>query len=295
MHPWSAAQARRLRRIVIALMLLGPVVGTAVALLVVPGQPTDLITDDDPTGGPAEILAEGTIRTVDARTGEMSVRLSLSAPPGSSLVTDGLLTEDLRIVVNDAAGQGVRELVAGDPLGALNLVTPLEGSRATRYPLDRYRTRLVVAAEAADGRRVPLRLSLRNTDPDFSVEVVEDASGDVAAVVLEVSRRATVIGWAGAFVAICWLIAVSAASIGWTTVVRGLASPVWSWGFLVGVLFALPPLRAALPGSPQGGTLVDFAAFYWAIGIVVVTLVAMIGSWNLRVRRAPDSPDAPRP
>lgn len=297
-QPWSERRARRWRRIVIALMVLGPVLGTVLALRLVPADPTDVLTEDTSAADEdVQLIVNGTIRAIDAPSGEMAVRLVLASTPESGLVTDGLLDEDLRITVNDdAGGLGVRELPAGEPLGAISLSTTLDGSRATRYPVDRYDTRLVVAATTADGTRVPLRLSLRSSDPQFVVEVRETASVDgVAYAEMRVGRRGTVIGWAGFFVLVCWLIAVSAATIGWTTVVHGLPSPVWAWGFLVGVLFALPQLRNALPGEPQGGSLVDFAAFYWAVGIVVLTLVVMIGSWNLRVRRAPDNPDAPRP
>lgn len=295
---WSPERARRLRYLVLVLVILGPVLGTTFALLLVPGEPADVLTADEPDrDNPTDLQVSGTIRTIDAATGELSVRLVLSAFPDSRLLEDSVLTEDLRVAVNDeAGGQGVNELVAGEPLGAISLTTLLEGSRATRYPVDRYESRLVLAVRDADGDPVPVSLSLRSSDPQFSVDVIEDASTDEAVVIrLSLQRRWTVVGWAGFFVVICWLIAISALSLGWTTIVKGLASPVWSWGFLIGVLFALPPLRSALPGNPQGGSLVDFAAFYWAVGIVAFTLVAMIGSWNLRVRRAPSNPDAPRP
>lgn len=296
---WSPERARRLRIVVLALMILGPILGTVFALVLVPGEPADVLTAEEPGAEvePDQLTVSGTIRTIDAATGELSVRLVLSAYPGGGLVEDNVLTEDIRVVVNDeAGGQGVRDLVAGEPLGAVSLTTLLQGSRATRYPVDRYESVIVLAVLDSEGEPLPVDLSLRSSDPQFSVEVIEDASTDDAVVIrLGLQRRWTVVGWAGFFVVICWLIAISAVSIGWTTVVKGLASPVWSWGFLIGVLFALPPLRSALPGNPQGGSLVDFAAFYWAVGMVAFTLVAMIGSWNLRVRRAPSNPDAPRP
>ncbi len=301
MAPWSRRRARRVGVVALVLGILGPVVGTAVALLLVPAEPGDVVPLDDRA---ALLDAQGTIRAIDPETGEMALRLvltrSASAPlEGNDLFDDGgALTEDLELVLNDANGQSTRTLPAGQPPGTVTVAVGMADSRTTRYPLDRYRATVLVIAQrrGQEGRAVPLRLSLRSSDPVFTLDVVEDRStDDVALVELRVTRRGTVIGWAGFFVLVCWLLAIAAASLGWTTVVHGIASPAWAWGFLIGVLFALPPLRNALPGAPPSGSLVDLAAFYWAVGIVALTLVAMIGSWNIRVRRAPHEPDSPKP
>ena len=53
---------------------------------------------------------------------------------------------------------------------------------------------------------------------------------------------------------------------------------------VVGVLFALPPLRASLPGSPPPGGLVDFVAFYWAVAVVGLTLLALVWLWVREAR-----------
>lgn len=288
--------------VALVLIILGPVMGTAVALLLVPAEPGDFVRLDDDR--PALIDARGTIRSVDATTGEMALRLVLEANTAprpeeeDPLFDDGMLLEDVVLVVNDAQGQGSRVLPAGQPMGTVTVTVPLAESRATRYPVDRYRAVVLVLARRAgpQGPAIPLRLSLRTSDPGFTSEVIADRSTETAGVVeLRVSRRATVIGWAAFFIVVCWMLAIASASLGWTTVVHGIASPGWAMGFLVGVLFALPPLRNALPGSPPSGSLVDLAAFYWAVGVVALTLVAMMGSWNLRVRRAPAEPDSPTP
>lgn len=308
--PWSASRARRVRVVALVLVIVGPLLGTLLALVLVPADPSDVVSVDGDRR--VDLAVEATVRSIDAATGEMSVRLVLAVPRASALFAEGgSLRRAVTLYVSDAAGQAVRELPAGQPPGAAGITVALTGSRATRYPVDRYRGTLLVLARVGvgdgdTGRTEPddgdagtpitVGLSLRSNDPLFAARALDAVSTDDAAVVdLQVQRRWTVIGWAAFFVLVCWLLAISAASIGWTTVVHGLASPVWAWAFLIGVLFALPPLRDNLPGDPPGGALIDFAAYYWAVGIVTLTLVAMIGSWNIRVRRFPASPDAPRP
>lgn len=302
--PWSPERARRVRIAALVMVVVGPLLGTAVALLLVPAEPSDLLTPEP--GHRSALDVDATLRSIDPSTGEVALRLVLSPPTGDHAVEDGeplfdesgLLTDDVALITNDTGGQGLRLLEAGRPAGSIGMTIALSGSRITRYPLDSYEAALVVIARRGgpDGELLPLRVGIRANDPGFTASVAVDAEGEDAFVAaLDLDRRATSIGWAAFFVLLCWLLAISAASIGWMTIVHGTASPAWSFGFLIGILFALPPLRNALPGNPPGGSMVDFAAFYWAVAIVVLTLAAMIGSWNLRVRRAPHSPDAPRP
>jgi hypothetical protein len=44
----------------------------------------------------------------------------------------------------------------------------------------------------------------------------------------------------------------------------------------VGLLFAFPAIRNALPGVPPVGVLNDYLAFLWAEGLVALSLVAML-------------------
>lgn len=301
MAPWSPQRARRVRIMALVLVVVGPLFGTVFALVLVPADPGDVVPADE--ARPAELVISGTIRAIDAGAGEMAVRLVLSDPdPSGDAEGDdlfgpgGVLTDDVALGTNDATGQNLRMLAAGQPPGSLTVTVDLSDSRVTRYPVDRYRATVLLFARrgGADGDPIPVRFSLRSSDPLFTTEVRNDLTdGETVNLDLRVQRRWTVIGWAAFFVLVCWLLAISAASLAWTTVVHGIAQPGWALGFLIGVLFALPPLRAALPGNPQAGSLVDFAAFYWAVGIVALTLVAMVGSWNMRVRRSPQSPDAP--
>lgn len=296
--PWSPRRAKRVRIVALLLVIVGPLLGTLFALVLVPGGSGDVATAEAPD---AQLRAEATLRGIDATNGEMAVRLVLSEGPagaGDLFADGGVLADDLSIVVNDATGSSLHELEEGQRPGSLTVTVDLDGSRVTRYPLDRYRATVFVRAlrGGPDGQPVPTTLTVQSNDPLFTARPHESMARDGTAVAqLTVQRRWTVVGWAAFFVLLCWLLAISSASLGWTTVVHGIAQPGWSLGFLIGVLFALPPLRAALPGNPQSGALVDFAAFYWAVGIVALTLVALVLSWNMRVRRSPHEPDAPPP
>lgn len=288
--------------VAVVLCVLGPVRGSVVALLLIPSEPGDVLSVDQDAAAVLDV--RGTIQAINPIRGEASVQLVVTrselfdedAPTAEVVRDSGVLDEDLTLIVNDVNGQSSRTLASGTPPGTVTATLALTGSRVNRYPLDRYRSALLVAVRTDDDDAVPVRLSLRSSDPEFSIDATDASSSpEVSVVDLRVARRGAVIGWVAFFVLVCWMLAVAGGSIGWVTVVHGIASPAWGWGFLIGILFALPSLRAALPGSPPSGSLVDLAAFYWAVGIVAFTLVAMIASWNIRVRRAPSEPDSPVP
>ena len=80
-------------------------------------------------------------------------------------------------------------------------------------------------------------------------------------------------------------LAISGVLLLWAVVIRRLEVPIWAFGLFVGVLFALPPLRLALPGNPPLGVLVDYVSFYWAVTIVGITLLWLVAV-GIRQHRA---------
>jgi hypothetical protein len=52
-------------------------------------------------------------------------------------------------------------------------------------------------------------------------------------------------------------------------------------GFLSGILFALPAMRYALPGSPPFGVLADQLVFFWAELAVALGLLLFVLAWAI--------------
>ncbi|KAI9010585.1 hypothetical protein DFJ74DRAFT_684991 [Hyaloraphidium curvatum] len=48
------------------------------------------------------------------------------------------------------------------------------------------------------------------------------------------------------------------------------------------IVFALPFVREAVPGTPPAGVLSDYIAYFWCEAIVVITTVGLIAVWFLR-------------
>lgn len=303
LRPWPARRIRLARLVLVALLLLGPVAFTVGLVFLVPERGDRVLVATRPLTEPESLSIQATLRSLDPSRGEVTARLVLSPGPALRDPADGVtLVTPVRLIVNDIAGNTVFEFAEGEIMRSLDVVLSLEGSRATRYPFDNYRTRLVIAASAgepAQAVRLPLELRMTAALDGFRADATQLASAgpaDIQQFPVEITRDRGVVVWSVAFMTLAWLLAVGCATIVWSTVVFGAEIPLWTWGFFAGVLFALPSLRAGLPGSPPYGSLVDWASFYWAVAIVAASLVLLIVIWNLivrhQVREAADAAEA---
>jgi hypothetical protein len=55
---------------------------------------------------------------------------------------------------------------------------------------------------------------------------------------------------------------------------------MFSW--LAALLFAMVPLRSAMPGAPPIGALSDVLAFFWAEMLIALSLVLIVFTWLRR-------------
>lgn len=308
-----ASRRGRLRRpsklqlaslLLVSVLALGPVVALIVVISTDDGPVSDLTTGPPAPVGGARLTA--TITGVAPATGELRARLNL-VPREELLDGDGNLAEDLTMRVNDLRGLTAYELRAGDPLRPMEVTLALTDGSVTRYPFDTFRSRLAVAVTRSDGADgaptpVPLVTDVRSIVSELDVSAtpaLDEAGGTMLALVdLEVTRPLATTAYAIWTVVLMWGLAVAGVLIVWAVTIWGAEPPVWSYAYLVGVLFALPQLRDQLPGKPPPGTLIDYVAFFWSIGIVGISLIITLGLW-IRANRpgaigddeAPTSPD----
>jgi hypothetical protein len=182
-------------------------------------------------------------------------------------------------------GHAVQELVAPDdgqaPPVAIEIT--MDGSRAAFYPLERYRAQLSLLAQNATGR-VPVRLTLWDAVAGWRVRAIEDAAGpgDAGAVRVQlgIRRSAALAFLALAIYGTMILIGAAALTVGGFVFlqIRKLEAPMAS--FLSGMLFALPAMRYALPGSPPFGVVADQLAFLWAELAAALGLLLWVLSWT---------------
>lgn len=298
-----AATATRRRRIAlrrpvvvaavaVGLLALGLM---AVAVLRVSNRDVaEVLLPPVPTDG-ADLRADVTVVAIDPQLGEARLRL-VPVVLDPDRAEAGLVTSGFRILVNDAQGEGVHTFAPGQPVQAIEFAVALTGSSVYRYPFDRYEASLVVLA--ADGTGTggdPLVTELAVTSSVIAFDVSaapvpRDVCPFGTCATLDAARPATTVGYTVWFMVLAWGLALAGLAVLYQITRHGVELPLWVFGYLVGVLFALPPLRASLPGSPPPGGVVDFVAFYWAVAVVGLTLLGLAWLWVREARPRGPSP-----
>jgi hypothetical protein len=268
--------------------LFGLVLVTMAAILAAGRDATQTLVEPD--NDAVDLRVTLTVSRVDVEAGELELRL-VPTSGETGLVEGGVVARPFRILVNDVAGETTHTFEAGEPLRSIDFSVLLEGGSAFRYPFDRYdASALVLAGEGTRDEGAPLAIDLAAVSAASSYTV--SAGGDepcealgTSCLELDVRRPASTIGYAVWFIALVWALALAGVGVLYVVVRRGLELPLWSFGYLVGVLFALPPLRDSLPTTPPVGGFVDFVAYYWAVAVVGVTLITLIALWIRENRR----------
>lgn len=284
-RPWPQQRARRTRWIVVVLLVLAPVIATALTWLGVTAESTTTLVEPVGREDDALLTVNASAQAINLQRNEMTFRLVFV--PSGELIEAGELAEPVTVFVNDLTGNSVLSFDRGTRMDPVLVVLPLSGSQLLRYPFDEYRAELTIGAlagESGEERALALDVALDVALDDFNAAATAERQLNTAAVDLDMSRRASVVIWVMFFMVLVWGIALACASTTWFIVVYANEPPFWVYALLAAILFALPTLRAGLPGSPPYGSLVDWAAFYWGIAIVAVSLVALLVVWNVEAR-----------
>ena len=219
------------------------------------------------------------ILAVDAVNDSLRLRISLEPSPALR-GRPGTAGQDFSVRLDDGAHAQDMPFPAGEPLTAASFDADLNDGTIDAYPLDRFRCELRIAADLANGAVLPLRATVWDGLAGWRLDVTR-LQGDAGGVRLRVTLRRSA-GLRMLVLAIYGemaLIGLAALTIGGVVFV-GLRPPESTLtGALTGMVFALPVLRYALPGSPPLGVRADLLVFFGAEIAVVLGLLLFIATW----------------
>lgn len=250
-------------------------------------------TDSTPTEG-LGVVAIPT--ALDPGKNTLTVRLlfstfgSLTAPP--SLDTpDGPSTE-ITVYANSYNGTSVFVFPPNQPMAAQELTLYTDGSWS-RYPVDSYSSDLLMLAtvhDPAGAKQIPITLDatvgLPNWTLDAQIQPVKVS--EPVGISFTLARPSLVQAFAAIALILFILVGVMAASVAERVGSRRkkIEPTLLGWG--AALLFALPTLRAALPGAPPIGAWIDILVFLWVLGFVILAYLVVVYTW---IRRsAPPDP-----
>jgi len=203
--------------------------------------------------------------------------------PGPGLVdpaTDGL-RQDLTVAVTSVTTPTRRTYSKGMLPGVFPV--PLTLARdVERWPFDSYYTGPITVTLFTGAAQTPERVNVTFADRLAGWKVMVgrvNNANPLSPYVVQLQRSASTMIFA--IVILCIFVAIAA--VGLFVAVqtardpRRFQSPMTTW--YAAMLFAVVPLRNALPGSPAFGSWIDLTIVLWVLVALVVSMLLYIAAW----------------
>ncbi|MGW4244247.1 DUF4436 family protein [Nocardia sp. NPDC004722] len=235
------------------------------------GRPAYLIGDTAQTD---RIDIDVVVVRVDPAAGEMAVQVTPT--PHGRFDDGGRFTADTTVYTAGLKSETIR-IRTGEAISTNEIRIPLNSGTVTDYPFDDYRAQVAFAVEV-DAAEVPMNVSLYGLDAFFRLtpHVTAAQHGDGLNSVVDVERSVPSVVFALFVMALMLGLAVAAATAAFF-VLRGRHGLVWpAMTLMAAMLFAMIPLRNAVPGAPPIGSIIDFGSFFIAEAVVALSLICTV-------------------
>lgn len=255
-----------------------------------------------PTGDkPDHVLIYATVLAVDPLRQLVTVRLEFA--PKGTLTSDGVTpNRTLRLETNSvspAPNSVVRVFDKGQRMTPVEVTLQMYDGELANYPLDTYKVDLAAeftevpakpaagapaSTEAASPVNVATDINFTADVNGFKIEGALDKAsqeGDLT-IAMTVSRTIPLIVFS---LFILGVLAVLSIAVMWVVVAlisRKRKFEFATFGWIGAMIFAFPAVRNSLPGAPPLGAICDYIVFFWALGIVSVSLVVAAGVYLTR-------------
>lgn len=191
------------------------------------------------------------------------------ADDGGNFAADAVLT-------TNAVGNWRFPIKAGETLQSRDLQIIIVG-QVSDYPIDRYDSDLEFHVTDAAGKELPIVVTVENTDAFFDVATSAGEAEDGGTVVdLLIRRSASTRVFAGSIMVLMLGLAVAAAIVAYYVLHNKRGLNLSACSLLAGMLFALIPLRNAVPGDPPIGSIIDFGSFFIAEATIAISLILCV-------------------
>jgi Domain of unknown function (DUF4436) len=222
---------------------------------------------------------------IDALNDSLQVRISVV--PARTLADAAAAIADRDFLMKIKRGKQIEhvQVKARQPLPEVTFDFDLDGGNIRDYPFDHYVSNMTLAASQpnSDGTERPLSIHATAWEGllGFNVKVRSVAAQhpDELPLQFEIRRTGATLFFGLAIYGAMFVMAICALSIGGFVFIGIRRIEVTLIGALGAMIFALPALRNALPGSPPLGVWADILVFFWAELIAIAALCIFVVAW----------------
>lgn len=263
--------------VAIGLLLMVAVIGGSLGMYLPTRTHLDKTTYWGDVDNPDRVDLSVWITKVDTASATLTVTVDVTGPSGSLADDQGFFLDDATLYTLTSLQNMTTQMNKDDYPPVVEQRFALTGM-ATDYPFDHYSALLEYhVVGGPEGDELPLVVTLYSTDPFFAIDSSPVATDDGGVAVELKLRRSTPTLVYASFVMVLMLglaVASMTASYYLLKWKKGLLFP--ACGMLAAILFALIPLRNAVPGSPPIGSVIDFASFFIAAITISISLIAVV-------------------
>ncbi len=222
---------------------------------------------------------------------------NLAVSPGSALLDPQTqhLNEDLSLRVRSVATPTRRTWSKGMLLGVFTVPLTIAGE-IEKWPFDRYHSGPIeVEIMRGGGETVVERVPVTFVNHLAGWQLDTSNANGVGPYRVTVQRSLS----AAAFGIVICAVLIAIAGLGLFVAVQTLRDrrkfqpPMTTW--YAAMLFAVVPLRNALPGSPPFGGWIDITLVLWVLVVLVISMLLYIACWWRHLRPDADKPTNPAP
>lgn len=276
----SAARTHRIRLLLILAMAMFFVASYVVTVALYErtgcGCPRELT--------PGQAAADGTSVTIDLEDlqtvkGTLTGKVAITAGPALLDPTTHGLKDTLSIAVHSAVTPTKRTWTKGMVPGEFPVPLTVAGNSAN-WPFDHYQTGPVTVDVLRGDSAVPERISATFVDhvAGWKLQIPGDgAAGGPYRVALH--RSASTVAFGAVLVGVLIALAAVGVVVAVLTFLgrRKFQPPMTTW--YAAMLFAVVPLRNALPEAPPIGSWIDVTVTLWVIVALVMSMLLFIYCW----------------
>jgi hypothetical protein len=205
--------------------------------------------------------------------------LAITPEPQAGLTDDGGYSAkadfEYDIVTDD--GTKTVKIKAGDPMQTTQIPISISGE-VSSYPNDEYDGDVEIDSDT------PFKIEGISHIQAFTADMDLDDHSKAGELTVNFGfkRSESVVIFAWFVYLLMSLVAALALAVATGVAIRGFKFEFGMIGWIGALLFVLPAIRNSLPGQPPIGTIGDFAVFFWAEIMVVVSLISLVVTWYRR-------------
>ncbi|MBW0019096.1 MAG: DUF4436 domain-containing protein [Mycobacterium sp.] len=236
-----------------------------------------------------------TIDVDDIQSDDSTLVVNITVLPGPALVDPQThnLKDDLSVVVTSAVTASKRVWPKGTLPDIFRVSLTLVGDVAD-WPFDRYQTGPIFAELLSGEAHVTDRARVTMVDRllGWKVEATAvDTAKPLGPYRVDLVRSPSTVAFGVVILAVLVTLAGLALFVAVQTVRnrRRFQPPMTTW--YAAMLFAVMPLRSALPDAPPFGSWIDVTIVLWVIVVLVISMVLYVLCWWRHLKPEPEHTD----